>query len=386
MESIDLLLQRRLHANEEQATVLRGHSKAICKGYSRNFDFTAYVTIHQQAHQDLTRLGKPVPKNKKVRDFLNGITDPQCMNIKLGVLSNHTYMNDFLHAVNFCASAIALLIKNTSDHRQISDLNYNVNRGRRGRGSGRRDAYRGGYAGRRGGHNNDIVQGGRNFQGRGRGRARGRDQGGRGEDQSISRGYSAEDWQNMSQADRNRVYRARDRLETARTVAALLCDQPDNDPDDLSSITPSIANPGNGQNDNNTSRRNMSEISFQGISNIMNCRQGGIGAYSSGNRKSAMFSAFSHHSAQQHYCHAELDSHADTSGVNDVAYVLEYLGKVTEVYEFSKSLSTMEDVPIVKAAFAYDDHITGETLIVIVNQALYFEDKLSNVLLNPNQM
>ena len=90
-------------------------AKAMYKGHSRTFDFTAYVTIHQKAHQDLTRLGEPVPENKKVQDLLNGITDPQCANIKLGVLSNHVHMNDFLQTVNICTSAINLLIKITSD-------------------------------------------------------------------------------------------------------------------------------------------------------------------------------------------------------------------------------------------------------------------------------
>jgi len=51
--------------------------KVIYQGNRRNFTFNNYVTIHQQAHQDLARLGEPVPENKKVLDFLNGITDPQ---------------------------------------------------------------------------------------------------------------------------------------------------------------------------------------------------------------------------------------------------------------------------------------------------------------------
>jgi hypothetical protein len=86
------------------------------------------------------------------------------------------------------------------------------------------------------------------------------------------------------------------------------------------------------------------------------------------------------------HCHAELDSHADTCGINNTAYVLEYTGKVAEVAGFSKALQTMQDIPIVKAALAYDDSLTGETTILIINQALYFGDQLSHVLLNQNQM
>lgn len=105
-------------------------SQAVYKGYSRNFNFSSYVTIHQQAHQDLMRMGEPVPENKKVRDFLDGITNSQCVNIKFSVISNPIYMNDFLQMVNFCASTIDLTSKNTSDQWQISEFNC----GNRGRG------------------------------------------------------------------------------------------------------------------------------------------------------------------------------------------------------------------------------------------------------------
>jgi len=40
-------------------------AKANYQGPRRNFDFSSYVSIHQQAHQDLARLGEPIPENKK---------------------------------------------------------------------------------------------------------------------------------------------------------------------------------------------------------------------------------------------------------------------------------------------------------------------------------
>lgn len=120
-------------------------AKASYQGWKRNFDFSAYVAIHQQAHQDLARLGEPIPENKKVRDFLQGITDPQCNNIKLNVLSNPVFMNSFSSTINYMASAIDMISKNTaSTTRQISEYNsgssqrtgrgYNRGRGRGGRG------------------------------------------------------------------------------------------------------------------------------------------------------------------------------------------------------------------------------------------------------------
>jgi hypothetical protein len=49
-------------------------------------------------------------------------------------------------------------------------------------------------------------------------------------------------------------------------------------------------------------------------------------------------------------------------------------------------MAPMTDIPIVKAALAYDIPDTGKVIVLIINQALYFGDSLSHVLLNPNQM
>jgi hypothetical protein len=121
-------------------------SKANYQGNKRNFDFGTYVAIHQQAHQDIMRLGEPIPENKKVRDFLQGITDPQCSNIKLNVLSNPTFMNNFAQTINYMASAIDMITKNNpSSTRQISELNRHNSGRMNGRGrSNRRRTNRGG--------------------------------------------------------------------------------------------------------------------------------------------------------------------------------------------------------------------------------------------------
>jgi hypothetical protein len=81
-------------------------AKANYQGPRRNYDFSTYVAAHQQAHQDLLHLEEPIPENKKVWDFLAGITDPQCASIKLSVLSNQPFLNNFLQADNYIAGAI----------------------------------------------------------------------------------------------------------------------------------------------------------------------------------------------------------------------------------------------------------------------------------------
>jgi hypothetical protein len=55
--------------------------RAEYKG-AKNFDFDLYKRIHTQAHADLKRYGKPVPEMKKVKDFLDGITEPTLQPVK----------------------------------------------------------------------------------------------------------------------------------------------------------------------------------------------------------------------------------------------------------------------------------------------------------------
>lgn len=361
-------------------------AKATYQGPKRTFDFSSYVAIHQQAHQDLTRLGEPIPENKKVRDFLQGITDPQCQNIKLNVLSNPFFMNDFAQTINYMASAIDMITKNTStSSRQISETKSSVTN------SGRGSQGRGG-------------------RGHGRGRGRGRGRGGRGrgnsnnqssnnststnDSRSITRGYSREEWQSLSQQQKNKIYRERERLETARTVAALLREESD----DISTITGRVINAqaASSQNsqppDSNVganiagSTRTASQISLDQVGNAFNRRR--LNALISHERRKManVASMRLDQSIEVKACRVELDSHADTCGVNNAARVLEYYGQVVQVSGFANSLQPLSDIPIVKAAIALDCHDTGETVILIINQALYFGDQLSHMLLNPNQL
>jgi hypothetical protein len=48
--------------------------------------------------------------------------------------------------------------------------------------------------------------------------------------------------------------------------------------------------------------------------------------------------------------------------------------------------SPERDIPIVSAATAYTDQETGQTYILVINEGLWFGDKLTNSLLNPNQL
>ena len=49
---------------------------AAFQGNRRGYTFANYVTIHQEAHNELLDLDEPVAESKKVTDFLAGIQDP----------------------------------------------------------------------------------------------------------------------------------------------------------------------------------------------------------------------------------------------------------------------------------------------------------------------
>jgi len=215
----------------------------------------------------------------------------------------------------------------------------------------------------------------------------------------ITRGYSRQEWLSMTQAQRNRVYRERERLETARAVAAVMRDELTNNAnDDLSTITgtvPQCIQTDSAQNTNNSTgsnaitgvTRSINQVSPENASQAFTRRR--LNAYTSMRIDShrgiaSMNVDNSFNEILQ--CRVELDSHADTCGVNHVARIIEFHGQVAQVSGFAESMEPMKDIPIVKAALAYDIPETGKTVTLIINQALYFGKHLSHVLLNPNQM
>ena len=76
----------------------------------------------------------------------------------------------------------------------------------------------------------------------------------------------------------------------------------------------------------------------------------------------------------------ELDSHADSPVVGRYSKILEDTGKTATVSGFTTDLGKPITVPIVNAAVAYDSEITGETYILIVNNALYFQNMEENLI------
>ena len=82
----------------------------------------------------------------------------------------------------------------------------------------------------------------------------------------------------------------------------------------------------------------------------------------------------------------ELDSHADTCALGSNFVLLHYTGRVCDVSPYNSTYDPERDIPIVTGATAYTDQTTGQVYILVINEGLWFGNKLTNSLINPNQL
>jgi hypothetical protein len=108
-----------------------------------------------------------------------------------------------------------------------------------------------------------------------------------------TRSFSAQEWQNMTSAQRQEVYRQRDRLAMARTVAAVINESlgsaAQGQGDDISAIispmTGNNAGIANSQNERNSQGREDICVNLENISQLITRRQN-TSAFATTSRKS----------------------------------------------------------------------------------------------------
>ncbi len=77
----------------------------------------------------------------------------------------------------------------------------------------------------------------------------------------------------------------------------------------------------------------------------------------------------------------DLDSHADYPVVEiNAKILLSHTGKHINVWDFSNALGIRSKVPVVNAAVIYICEYAGESVVLLVNNALYFEDMKHNLI------
>ena len=82
----------------------------------------------------------------------------------------------------------------------------------------------------------------------------------------------------------------------------------------------------------------------------------------------------------------EIDNHADTICLGANCMPIYFTGELCDVAPYTDEYKLKKDVPVAQGATAYTDIITGETIIFILNQGLWFGAELPNSLWNPNQI
>ena len=81
----------------------------------------------------------------------------------------------------------------------------------------------------------------------------------------------------------------------------------------------------------------------------------------------------------------EADTNADTCCLGKNFVPISYTNCSADVYPYHDAYEPLENVPIVSGATAFD-HADGNTYILIINEALYYGEKMGHSLINPNQI
>ena len=82
----------------------------------------------------------------------------------------------------------------------------------------------------------------------------------------------------------------------------------------------------------------------------------------------------------------ELDSHADTIVAGANCVILQHTGKECNISPYRDDYDSIPNVPIKHAATAWQSHETGQTYILVFDEALRMGHSLEHLLINPNQL
>ena len=65
---------------------------------------------------------------------------------------------------------------------------------------------------------------------------------------------------------------------------------------------------------------------------------------------------------------------------------MHFIGKECDVVPYTDAYETIQSMPIVQADTANDNPETGETIVLILNEAIWMDETMDHTLLNPNQL
>ena len=68
----------------------------------------------------------------------------------------------------------------------------------------------------------------------------------------------------------------------------------------------------------------------------------------------------------------KFDSNVDTCCLGKNFVILEYIRRLADVYAYNQSIKPIEGVPIVNGATTWDNPVSNQTYIFVINEALYY--------------
>ena len=328
------------------------------RGIRKQFTFAQYVAIHQAAHNELEDCNEPLPETKKVSDFLNGISDPSLESGITVVLSDDKYSDDFEATQQF----LGTLVANQQVHRQNKrggDEDRNVSSTEKG--------------------------GGKNKKGNKNGKVN--------KKKIKARFYtSAEEWSKLTTDERAQVIELKKQKKenkdkqmgsTKRKMSSVETEKDEEGEE-------AAANGDRGDSDqagNEFGRgaHKKKKVTISAATTVVPTRATIRHVMAATTpRRFVMDSTMGTTSMDDR---VELDTHADTCVAGSNTVVLDLTGKMVSVSPFCESeYPTMEDVPVATVATAYDCPKTGKAYVLVINEALYFGDKMRHTLLCPNQL
>jgi uncharacterized membrane protein YgcG len=340
-------------------------------GEKKGFTFEKFVEKHNECYLELARHNEPVYEEKKVRDFLQRINASELQAAKQQVRANENMMGNFQLAANFIALSVTPA-KQSSRYVAAAQTDWNPS-GRGGRGKGGRsnnDRNKERHKGGRGGGGRQQNRSGRGGGGRGRGGGRGNQNTGH---------YTYEEWSAMTREQRDSILEARG---TKRNISKIETNEEATEQGNTngSGADPTANTPTGGAGDEfgRQGRRRTNYIGMMKSSSREPCNMETL------NSIIAKIASQRNNPTVGEYL--DLDSHADTSVIGANCRIISYTDKSCQVAPYHPDYAVMKDIPIVQAGTAFDDPNTGETIILVINQGLYFGDNLPNSLINPNQM
>lgn len=348
----------------------------------QTYPFEQFITKLNGAFQILADNDQPKSEKQKIDDMISSIqsTHAAIQTMIQVIRMSEEYANNFILAANKMSEAIACTFPSTGTGRgrNISQVNSN---------STHRNTGRGGTSGRGRGN------GGRGGRGRG-GRGRGGRSTGRGGNTNNSnnpnRYIDNQEWFSMTPQQRQEILAARSNQGTNNRNTSAMSNTNDQR-EDLSTITQDDDN-NNEANNSSTPRSNSSGTTRNSSSAFG--RDSHNGNRNQRQRTSALISSTRNVDARDtskvkaytdYVSNIEMDNHADTHCFGKNFTPILWTSEKCNVSGFTSTMPAIESVPICTACTAYDDPVTGATIILEFPQGLWLGEHMNHSLINPNQ-